>query len=174
MARISLLPDEKIPDELNPLFDKMKSNNVEVINLFRALANSPKVGRDFIRLGTAILLKSKLSPKLREIVILRVAHLTGSSYEWYQHVQIALLLGITQEQIDAVSDWPDSDLFSDEERILLEYTDEATQNVRVSDTVFSKAKQILDEQEILELTISIAYYGMVARVLETLQVELEQ
>lgn len=173
MARIDIIPDEETPAEMQDIFNKFRSNNLPVINLFRTVGHSPKVGRDFVRLGTAILLKSKLSHKLREIMILRVATLTGSNYEWTQHVRISLLLGIEQQQIDAVPNWSDSDLFSDEERALLQFTDECTQNVRVPDEVYSNVKKYLSDQEILELTVTLGYYGMVARVLETLQVDLE-
>jgi 4-carboxymuconolactone decarboxylase len=68
------------------------------INLFRMLANAPALIGPTLRLGEAILTKSDLDPKLRELIILRAARVTGSEYEWVQHEGIARLVGLTEEE----------------------------------------------------------------------------
>ncbi|MFK4980272.1 carboxymuconolactone decarboxylase family protein, partial [Klebsiella pneumoniae] len=55
-----------------------------------------------MRLGNSILHKQKLSAVNRELLILQAAQLEGGAYEWRQHVPIALGVGVTQAQIDAV------------------------------------------------------------------------
>ena len=137
------------------------------------VGNSPKIGRDFLRLGTAILRKGILNPALRELAILRVGNLAQASYEWTQHVPIGLDAGLSQDQIDNINKWKDSSLFNDKERAVLRYTDEIVNNIRVTDETFSQIKNFFNDQEIVELTIAIGYYGMVSRLLEALQVELE-
>ena len=56
----------------------------------------------------------------------------------------------------------------------MKYTDEVAQDVRASDDTFSRIKKLFSEKEIVELTVTIGYYGMVSRVLETLDIELEK
>jgi alkylhydroperoxidase family enzyme len=81
---------------------------------------------------------------------------------------------VRQAQIDALPHWENSSEFSETEKAILRYTDEETMNVRVKDETFNAVRAILSEEGVVELTTAIGYYGMVCRILETLQVELEK
>ena len=174
MPRVPLIQNEEADPIIRDMFTKMEKNGYRVLNLFRVVAHSPEVGRGFLRMGNAILFKGELSPKLRELAILRVGHLTKANYEWTQHVAIALRVGVTQSQIDGIGGWVGSGEFDDRERAVLRYTDEVTQNVRTSEDTYQALRKFLSEKETVELTIVIGYYNMVSRVLESLQVELEE
>jgi 4-carboxymuconolactone decarboxylase len=174
MARVPMIQNEKADPMIREMFEKIEKNGYRVLNLHRVLAHTPQVCRGFVRLGNAILFKGDLAPKLREIAILRVGHLTKAHYEWTQHVAIAKGVGVTQSQIDAVGGWVDSKAFDDPERAVLRYTDEVTQNVRASEATFQALRKFLSEKETVELTLVIGYYNMVSRILESLQVELEE
>ena len=173
MARVRLVEKGQAPPEVRETFQKVESNGARVLNLHKAVANSPYVLRNFIRLGNSLLARTELEPRLRELAILRVATLSESEYEWTQHVPLALEVGVSGEQVGAISNWKESAVFSDLERAVLEYTDEAAQSVRVKDKTFTTLQEYLSEQSIVELTLSIGYWGMVARVLVPLQIELE-
>ena len=173
MSRVKAIKEEQAPPEVQEIYGKIQNNGAKIINLYRTLAHNPRVLRDFLRLGSSLLSKSELSPKLRELAILRVAKLTGSEYEWRQHHSIALEVGVTAEQAEIVSDWHGSDLFSSEERAVLQYTDEVTQNVEPRDETYRALQQYLNDQNIVELTVSIGYWGMVARILVALQVDID-
>jgi alkylhydroperoxidase family enzyme len=80
---------------------------------------------------------------------------------------------VRAEQIDALHNWEDSGKFDEQERAVLQYTDEVTQNIRVRDDTFAAVRSFLNEEGIVELTTTIGYYGMVCRILEALQVEIE-
>ncbi len=174
MARVHLLEKDEAPPEVKEVFQKIEDNGARVVNLFKAVANSPKVLLNFIRLGNSILGRMGLPPKWRELVILRVARLTNSEYEWAQHTSMALEVGVSQGQLDTIADWKNSPNFNNEERAILQYTDEVTQNVSVTDQTFGTLKKFFDEQTIVELTLTAGYYGMVARVLVPLQVEIDE
>ncbi len=173
MARVRLLQKEDVDPMVKEIFQKVEDSGNEVINLLKALAHSPKICRDWNRLGITLLLKGEFSPKLRELAILRVGNLAKANYEWTKHVPMALETGANQEQIDELSDWVNSTKFNEQERAVLLYTDEVSQNIRVSDDTFSKIRNFLSEREIIELTVTIGYYAMVCRTLEALQIELE-
>ena len=173
MARIQLIQQDQASPDVKEIYDKIEKNGARIINLYKSLAHNSRVLRNHLQLGNTLLSKTKLSPKLRELVILRVAKLTGSEYEWAQHYPVALETGVSKAQASEVSSWYDSALFSDEERAVLRYTDEVSQQVKVSDDTFTALKKYLDEQCILELTVAIGYWGMVARVLVPLQVDMD-
>ena len=173
MARVKLLGKEDVDPMVKAVYQKFEDNGREVLNLLKALAHSPKILRDFNRMGITLLFKGDLSPRLRELAILRVGNLAQANYEWTQHVPIALQAGADQEQIDALSDWKAETVFNDQERAVLQYTDELSQNIRAADDTFAGVQEFLSEKEIIELTVTIGYYAMVCRILEALQIELE-
>jgi alkylhydroperoxidase family enzyme len=173
MARVKLLEKEDVDPMVKQIYQKIEDSGSEVINLLKALAHSPKIFRDWQRLGITLLLKGDLSPRLRELAILRVGDLAKANYEWTKHVPMALQAGASQEQIDELSNWKDSEKFNEQERAVLQYTDEVSQNIRASDDAFANISKFLSEKEIIELTVTIGYYGMVCRTLEALQIQLE-
>jgi len=174
MARVAILEKKQTSPEFQELFQKMEERGGKVLNLFKVMANSPEVGRAFLKLGNAILMKSSLDRPLRELAILRVGDLAKAGYEFTQHVPIARRVGVTAEQIEALPQWKQSSHFNDQERAVLQFTDEMAEQIRVTDETFARVKAFLSDQEIVELTTTIGYYGMVSRILETLQVELEK
>ena len=56
----------------------------------------------------------------------------------------------------------------------MRYTDDVVQNVRASDATFKPLIEQLSLQEMQELTVTIGYYMMVSRFLETFDVDIEQ
>ena len=173
MSRVQMVQKEQALPQVKEIYDRIEKNGAEIINLYKVVANSPDVLHNFLRLGNSLLAKTELSPKLRELAVLRIARLTGSEYEWMQHYPVALELGMSQEQTEAISHWSDSPSFSDEERAVLQYTDEVAQNVEVKDETFKVLQQHLSEQNIVELTLSIGWWRMVARLLVSLQVDMD-
>lgn len=174
MARVSIPSKDQVSDKLKDVFQSMERRGVQVLNIFKVMAHCPRVGREFLRLGNAILFNGSLPPKLRELAILRVGDLAEAIYEWTQHVPIGLMAGLTEEQIKTMHQWKESPLFSDQERAVLKYTDEVAQNIRVSEETFKAVRDFLTEEQVVELTTTIGYYGMVSRILEALEIELEE
>jgi alkylhydroperoxidase family enzyme len=173
MARVKLLEKEDVDPMVKQIYQKIEDSGSEVINLLKALAHSPKIFRDWQRLGITLLLKGELNPRLRELAILRIGDLARANYEWTKHVPMALQAGAGQEQIDEISNWKESTKFDEQERAVLRYTEEVAQHIRASDDTFNKIADFLSEKEIIELTVTIGYYGMVCRTLEALQIQLE-
>lgn len=174
MARVAILEKDQVSEDLKAVFENMEKRGTEVLNVFKVMANCPKVGRDFLRLGNSILFKGSLDPRLREIAILRVGALAEAHYEWTQHVRIGRRVGLTEQQIEALRLWEGSGHFNEHEKAVLQYTDEVADNIRVSEETFNGIKSFLTEEQIVELTTTIGYYGMVCRILEALEVELEK
>lgn len=173
MSRIKIIQKEQAPPEVKEIYDRVESNRAQILNLHKVIANSPQVLLNFLRLGNTLLTRAELSPKLRELAVMRVAKLVGSEYEWVQHYPIALGAGVSREQIEAIPQWQDSASFKDIERIVLQYTDEVAQNAEVKDETFSALRQHLNEQSIIELTLSVGYWEMVARFLIALDIDID-
>ncbi|MFO8009797.1 MAG: carboxymuconolactone decarboxylase family protein [Dehalococcoidia bacterium] len=173
MARIRLLRDHEAPEDTREIFRKIEANGAKVLNLYRAVGHSPSTVSTFIKLGNVLLNRTVLPPHLRELAILRIATLLECGYEWTQHEPIARGAGITESQLNDVARWDSADSFSEVERAVLRYTDEVTLNNKVSDETFSGLERHLDERDLVELTLAIGYWGMIARVLVPLEIEVE-
>lgn len=173
MARVSLIEKEQAHPMVKELYEKNEANTGRVLNLWKVMGHCPYIGLNFQRLGNSLLRGEELSPKLRELAVLRVGCLAQSEYEFRQHSVIARQCGVSQKQIDDIPGWATSPEFSDEERAVLRYTDEVAEDVRVKDETFDKLRGFLSEHAIVELTTAIGYWGMAARILVALEVELD-
>ncbi len=172
MARLPLLPLEEMPEKTRNMITGGKSK-LKGLNINKMMAHAENSVRHFMRLGNSLLTQAKLDARLRELAILRIATLCRSRYEWYQHEILAREVGVPEEQIEAVKQGPDSPVFNDLERAVLRYTDEVTLNVKSSDEVFNELAKSLDNRELVELTLTIGFYNLVARFLENTEVEIE-
>jgi AhpD family alkylhydroperoxidase len=137
--------------------------------LYAVLLNSPPVADGWERLLTAIRQKMALPPRLRELAILRIAVLNGADYEFDSHIPHALRAGVSAAEIGAVKD-PTTEAFKANDRLVLDYTDAMTRDVRVSDQLFANIQSQFDARGCVELTATIAAYNMVSRFLVALDV----
>lgn len=169
MARLQPVDPESAPDDVRALLAQLPP-----LNIIRTVARAETCFEPFLRLGTAILTRQQLAADLRELAILRVARLSQAEYEWIQHVPLALDAGVGSEQVDALQrgaiEGPE---FDDRERAVLAFTTEVVERVGCSDAVFGRVAAYLSEREIAELTLAIGFYMLVARVMETAQVDLD-
>jgi AhpD family alkylhydroperoxidase len=169
MARVSLA--DPADPALKPLADRIAAERGEVLELYRVLLHSPPVADGWRALMTAIRQQTTLPGALREMIIVRIAHLNGAGYEAEQHVPIARREGVTPEQLAALADGePAADLFSAEQRAALALTDAMTGRIRVEGDVWQAVRAIWSEREIVELVATIASYNMVSRFLEALEI----
>jgi alkylhydroperoxidase family enzyme len=150
------------------------SNTPRKLNVARMIANaSDAVFQNFSRLGNSLMTRGKLNGKLREIAILRNARVCNSLYEYTQHVPIGKSTGVTDEQLAAIDNWQSAICFNDLERLVLQFTDEVARNVKGSKNTLDALRKHLGPGEIVELVMAVGFWGMVARVLETTEVDLE-
>jgi alkylhydroperoxidase family enzyme len=67
-------------------------------------------------------------------------------------------LGLTDEKIEALADYATSPLYTEEERLALEYADAMTiTGLDVSDELFERLRRIYDDDALVELTMIIAW-----------------
>ncbi|TMQ07476.1 MAG: carboxymuconolactone decarboxylase family protein [Deltaproteobacteria bacterium] len=168
MARIPYPDRETLSPETQEFLGKLPP-----LNLFRMMAGGEGLLRAFVRLGNHLLFKSKLDPVLREITILRVGALSGARYEVFQHERIARGLGMTDGLLAAIRSGPDDPAFTDLQRLVMRFTDDVVANVRASDATFEPLRAQLPVAQLQELTVTIGYYMMASRFLETFGIDIE-
>jgi len=143
------------------------------LNVFRMMAATPASFQPFLELARSILVGSELDARLRELAVLRVAHVTRSVYEWTQHERLARNLGVTDAEITAIrSESPVESLGSDG-NLLCRVADEISRDVRLSDEALAAIVARFGARQASELVLCCAYFNMVSRFLESMRVPLE-
>jgi 4-carboxymuconolactone decarboxylase len=137
------------------------------LNVFRLLANAPRVFGGWTDMVDGLFASPTFDARMRELVILRVAHLQGSPYELGQHVPLARSVGLTDQQIDAILGAGDGAAALDKagfdraERAALDVATELCGTRRLSDDSFATAHGIFGDEALTELLMIIScYYGL--------------
>lgn len=151
-----------------------------LLELDLTLLHSPAVADGWNSFYDAIAKHTRLSQKLKELVICRVAVLNGALYEWDIHYPLAVKAGLSGTIMTLVlrgksNDWDVFGVGTDDEdeecvKAVIDYTDEMTLNIRVRPPVFNALTEFLNHEEIVELTATIAGYNCVSRFLVALDV----
>jgi uncharacterized peroxidase-related enzyme len=174
MARLPYVTPEQLPESERDLFDDLLERFGRVNNIFRVIAHSPPILRRLLPLGAALRHATQLDPVLRELAILTVGRLTQCTYEVVHHSALAQRLGVRPDQIERLAAWESDPAFTAQERAVIRYAAEATQQVTVSTETFEALRSFLSTEHIVELVCNVAFYNMVVRVLIPLEVDLEE
>ena len=173
MARVSYI-EEKDHPELAAEIAKIKGGRGALINIYKLLLHSPAVCMTWFEYIGAIRWKTKLSPRLREIAIVRIAQAAHYAYALQQHVPaIAVPDGVSLAECGALKDWRASGMFSESERAALAYVDAIREGAGVPDDVFNAVRNHYSEREVVELTVLTGVYIMHNRIFTALGVDLE-
>jgi alkylhydroperoxidase family enzyme len=170
MALLPYADESKVAEKTREILNRGRVK----MNVARMIANSDAAFYPFSMLGNSLLTRSKLDARLRELAILRTAKVSKSVYEWTQHVPIAKGAGVTNEQVEAIEKWERAQCFSEVDRLVLKFTDEVARNVKGARATVEALQRHMGTTEIVELVMSIGFWGMVARLLETTEVDLEE
>jgi len=168
MSRIPYFEVDQATGKHAEFLDKLKPH----LNIYRMLANSEAGLKGFVRMGNALLYRCELDAGLRELAIVRVGRLSRAAYEVFQHERIAREAGVGEEKIAALRDATiEAPAFTDHEKAVLRYTDDVVRNVKASDKTLKAIQAFLTPGAVVELTLTIGYYMMVCRFLESMGVD---
>jgi 4-carboxymuconolactone decarboxylase len=143
-------------------------------NIFRTLSRNPELFKAWLPFGGYLLAGGGLPVADRELMILRTAVVCRSSYEWGQHVRIALESGLSREVVDRVLEGPDAPGWTPHEAALLRAVDELHESATISDATWARLAETYDERLLMEATMLIGQYHLVAFALNAVGVELDE
>lgn len=146
------------------LFEKIRSRGGPIGTMHRVLALAPNIFEATYNFAMTLRQNTKIGRDLNELMILRTAQNEGGAYEFEAHRPMALGIGITEAQIDALSNWRNSDLFDTKQKAVLAYADALADRKDVPLDIFEALKAFLDIQEIAELTMICGFYVSAARL----------
>lgn len=174
MSELPYLEAADLSDEYQSLLDPAERGEFgRVINLFRVLANNPRLLRSYLLWSGTIWDGCGLDERQRELVILQVALEQRSEYEWNQHVSIAQEVGITPAELAALLDGTLEE-FEPAEAALLEFT---RASVAGNGSVMehrAALREYFEDGAVVGIVVLVSHYIATAYIVEALDIDLDE
>ena len=160
------------PGASRPAKDRDRTAQRPVPNILAIFTWHPALAKAFLAFNSQ-LFASTLTGRDRELVTLRVAWLRRGEYEWAQHVPMARAEGISDEEIEAISEGPDSPAWGPRDAVLLRSVDEIVADRNVCDDTWGRLAAQLDRRQLMDLVFTIGTYDMLAMACNVFGIELD-
>lgn len=134
---------------------------------FNAMLLDPSIGMALQTLGRVVRFEGCLPDRTRELVVLTIATVTRSEYEWRVHETVARELGLGDLEFDAVRDPGSRAVLPELERLAVELAEELTRDGTLCEVSYQTGCVALGERGIFELTVVCGYYRLLSTLLHT-------
>jgi 4-carboxymuconolactone decarboxylase len=145
-----------------------RRNPVEAGNAISTFVNHPDLTRSYLTFSFYLLTRSTLAPRLRELAVLRIAHLASCAYEWDEHVAMGKREGLSDDDIAALQHGDATDEF---DQTVLTAVDELVEKTRITDETWAALGERMDKRELMDFVFTVGGYHMLAMALNTFGVE---
>ena len=172
--RVRPLEADEWSDEVKEQLEPLQRGFGRVLNIFKTLAHHPKLMKRWLVFGNHILGKNTLSPRERELAILRIGWLCKAEYEWGQHVDISRNLGMPDDEIERVAAGPDAPGWDPFEATLLRAVDELHADAMITDPTWKALSERYSTEQLMDLVFTVGQYNLVSMALNTLGVQLDE
>jgi 4-carboxymuconolactone decarboxylase len=184
MNRLDKLQPESLDVEQRALYESIvtgpRSRGRQVFALtdeagclegpFNAMLQSPRLGAALQGLGAAVRYESSLSARLREIVILVVAHHWHSEFEIYAHEAVGSASGLDPAELDLLRAGRFDELTDPVERQAARTAYALVERADLDDTEFAAALEQLQPTVLFEVLTIVGYYATLALQLRVYRV----
>lgn len=170
MTRMPLANADEQPEQIRQLLTRP-----DTLDVLRLIANAPNIFESWAQMAGQLFESPTFTLRMREVIILRVAHLQDSPYELAQHVIFARKAGLTEKQIDTLQNKADLDTagFSGDERTVIDTVTELCATRRLSDDTFATAHALLGDEALTELLMIVSCYYGLALVLNAVDLDID-
>jgi 4-carboxymuconolactone decarboxylase len=157
-------------DQLNvyqkPLGEQiMKVSSVGLGGPYSPLLRSPVLGQRMFDLLYYLRWNSSVPLRLNEFAILIIGRQWRSQVEWFAHAPLAVKAGLSPDIVADLKAQKRPGNMQADEAIVYDFVTELMATHRVSDATFGRAKQILGEQQVVDLTSVAGTYVTIAMLL---------
>jgi 4-carboxymuconolactone decarboxylase len=183
--RLAPLPKELWGDEVRAALRTAYPKNVadrfladgpdagHVPNVLSTMMHHPALAAPFLVYNRVLLEKPTLGHRLRELMVLRVAWRTRSSYEWVQHVRMAERWSVTAQDIEAITRGTRAEAWSQLETDLVAATDQLLDRHRIDDETWARLAEHLDPRQLFEVVFVVGTYTCLAMAFNSFGLQLD-
>lgn len=167
--------------------DQIDAQSWDLVNTLRAAAGAPPTDEmpAFMRLMVKhpplfhrqmemgnVLFNGRISPREREIAVLRISWLAGAAFEWGEHVEIGKRVGLSPEEIERITAGSSAAGWNAHDAAILRAVEELLADFAISDATWATLAASWDEQQMIELPMMVGQYLTTAFILNSLHVQL--
>jgi 4-carboxymuconolactone decarboxylase len=134
-------------------------------DILGVLARHPAMAREFLAYNAFLLQRGELPLRLRELAILRLAHVRRSAFFWGEHVRVALAGGLSEDDIAGIA--RGNAEFDGADRLILEATDELLADGKAQEATWQRLVEQLGAHQAMELIFVVGTYAMLATACDT-------
>src|SRR4030088_1287943 len=164
--RFSQLTMEQLNEAQKSLGEQvMKVSSVGLAGPYNPMMRSPVLGQRLFDLFHYSRWETSVPTKLNEFAILIIGRQWRSQVEWYAHAPLAAKAGLSPERIAQLKASKRPSNMAEDEAVVYEFVTELTTTQKVSDETYARAKEVFNDQQILDLTAVSGNYVMVAMLL---------
>ncbi|MFJ4781977.1 carboxymuconolactone decarboxylase family protein [Streptomyces sp. NPDC088794] len=156
--------DERTREALAALLPRPMRTAEGAGNALSVLARHPELTSRFLPFSTYVLMHSTLPPRLRELVVLRVAKRRNCAYEWAHHQHLAEEAGLTEAEIEAAGQGKSAEPL---DALVLTAVDELEDASALSDGTWAGLAEHLDEQQRMDLVFTVGAYALMSMAFNT-------
>jgi len=164
--RFPQLTMDQLDEKQKPLGEQvMKVSSVGLGGPYNLLLRSPVLGQRLFDLFDYLRWKTSVPTRLNEFAILVIARQWRSQVEWFAHAPIAAKAGLSPDIIAELKTSTRPSKMAEDEAVVYDFVTELTTTQKVSDETFKRARQIFNDQQIVDLAAVAGNYVMVAMIL---------
>ena len=174
--RIAALEDSEIDEESMALVNRVRAGAgagpaVQMPEYMRTMLKHPEIFRCQMEMGTAIF-KGRIPPRERELAVLRCGWLCRAPYEWGEHVDIGKRYGLSDEEVERVTQGSSASGWTEHEAAILRGVEELIGDQVMSDATWEVLAKSWDEAQMIEFPMMVGQYVATAFVQNSLRIRL--
>lgn len=164
--RFSQLTLDKLDDAQKQVAERiLKVSSAGLGGPYSMLLRSPMLAARYLGMTDYLRFETSLPHRLNELAILIEARLWDAQYEWWAHYPIALKAGLPRDVADEIKEGRRPTSMKPDEEVVYDVCIELLRDRHLTDTTFRRAKEMLGEQQVVDLVAVAGFYVMVSSVI---------
>jgi alkylhydroperoxidase family enzyme len=164
-----------LSDELQLALDSRDVARLAAVlpNAITTMLYSPDLAGAWLAFNGALLRGISLPPRLRELVVLRVAWRCRSEYEWRQHARMAPRYRISEDEVARIATDDCDGPWKAGEADVLAFVDQLLTHHCVDTATWERAAGQLDDAQLVELPFVVGAYATLAMAFNVFRIQLD-
>jgi 4-carboxymuconolactone decarboxylase len=157
--RFAELAVAQLDDQQRPIADRiLKFSRIGIGGPYHIWLRSPQAAKPIIDLMDYVRFQSMVPIRLREFSIMIQGRLWRSQVEWATHYQPAINAGVAPETLQALKANQRPATMKPDEAAVYDFCMELFTKHAVSDETYGRLRQVLNDQQIVDLTVLQGLY----------------
>jgi uncharacterized peroxidase-related enzyme len=170
MPVITAVEKEQAPAELHDIYGKLTSTFGRMPAIFGTMAQRPAVLQSFLQLYGAVMNQGTVEPRYKELAYIKTSMINGCEYCARAHMASGKRIGITEDEIRALTFYQRSNLFDEKDKATLLFVERVTRGASaIREAALENLKKYFKEDQIIELTLVTCMANFTNRYNDALQ-----